>query len=344
VFWFGKKQKKYLGVDIGASSIKMVELKKKDERYRLENYSVVYLGKFAKMKPQEDSELLEKRANLIKKAIEKAGINSKKAGFAVSVYSSFSTLVNFPEEMPKEEIAESVKYEAKKYVPVSISDVALDWSIIPPLKKGNPQQVLLIAVPKDVINNYQQIAKISGLKINSIEEESFPLVRSLVGNDKTPLVLVDWGARSVGVTIIDRGYIRGIHNLEKGGFAITRSISRKAQLDLEQAEKKKLSLSGDRRNNSVEGIIEDQLKNIFYEIKKIVDSYQNENNKEVEKCILSGGSAQLYGLADQLSNELKIDVSTGDPFARVDYPVELKSAIKKIGPSLAVAAGLAMKE
>lgn len=343
MLWFGKKQKKYLGVDIGASSIKMVELEKQDERYRLKNYSIVYLGKLARVPHRKDSDFFEKKADLIKKAMDRAGIKAKKAGFSVPVHSSFTTVINFPAEMSKEEIASSVRYEAKKYIPVSVSEVALDWSLIPSSGKGDTNKVLLVAVPKDTIEQYSLTAKRAGLKIGSIEEESFPLVEALVGNDKSSLVLVDWGFWSVNVVIVDEGYVRSVHNLEKGGLRVTRAISESANISLEKAEDEKLKLSRNSSSGRFKEVINKQLEDMVYEVKKIIDSYQDEKGKKIEKCILSGGGARLAGAVDYFNHKLQLDVSVGDPFARIDYSSELKPVIKNIGPSLAVAAGLARK-
>ena len=344
MFWFNKKQKNYLGLDIGASSIKLVDLKKKDERYHLKNYSIVHLGKLAKVGKQEDEDILKEKGKLIKKAIKEAGIDSKKANLSVPVYSSFSILINFPSKMPKSEIASAVKYEAKKYVPVSISEVALDWSLIPSYEEDEPQRVLLVAVPKEIIDYYNQIAKLAGIKVEIIEGESFSLVRSLIGNDKSSMAIIDWGFHSINVTVVDQGYIRGVHNLENGGLKITRAISDKFGFSLDKAEDKKISLSEKKDDSLVKNIINKELEDVLFEIKKIIDSYQSRKGKKIEKFILSGGSAKLYGLADLLSGRLNAEVSIGDPFARVSYSSNLKPLIKKIGPSLAVAVGLAMKD
>jgi type IV pilus assembly protein PilM len=353
VFLFKKKPKGSLGIDIGASAIKLVELEK-EERYKLKNYAIFSLRKYL---GQTDSQAglkslkiaNEEIAQMIKKSLSEAKIDAKEAYLSIPVYFSFTTLIDFP-MMPEEEIAGAVSNEARKYVPVPISEVVLDWSIVgrtenlSPAKKKT-QQVLLIAVPKKVINNYSQIVQLAGLKLKAIEEETFSLSRALIGNDKSAILLIDAGARSVNVSVVDNGYIRLTHNLEMGGVKITKAIAQQMNIDLEKAEELKIGLSKKKgeKDNRLREIVQVNLHSSVAEIKRIVDSYQIKYSKKIEKCILVGGAVFLNGFRDNLMRKLSLDISVGNPFARVVYPPLLKPVLDQLGPSLAVAVGLAMR-
>jgi len=362
VFLFKKKLKSYLGIDISASAIKLVELEKKEERYSLKNYAIYSLKEHFKKKSQKDDFKFvhlsnEETAEAIKKAINYAKIESRNVCFSVPVYSSFSTVIDFP-IMPEKEIASSISYEAGKYIPVPISEVILDWSIVSSQelntdkkseqKKISKQEILLIAVPKEIISNYKKIINLAGLKLRSIEEETFSLSRSLMGNDKIPTLLIDSGFRSIGISIIDNGYIKVTHNLEMGGIKINETIAKQLNLTLEKAEEIKIKLSNNELSNEqalrLKEIINSILKIIVAEIKKIIDTYQIKYNKKIEKCILTGGGFELAGFIDYFNDELSLDISLGNPFARVIYPSLLEPAIKELGASLSVAVGLAMRE
>jgi len=373
VFLFKKKQKNYLGIDISASAIKLVELEKKDERYSLKNYAVFSLKEYFKKKDKKDNLKLanlpnEEVAEIIKRAINSAKIESRNAYLSVPVYSSFSTLVDFP-IMSEKEIASSIAFEARKYIPVPISEVVLDWSVVSSQKSNSDkeskhklldssgskipkqvskQEILLIAVPKEIINNYNKIINLAGLELKAIEEETFSLSRSLMGNDKTLTLLVDAGFRSINVSIIDNGYIKLTHNLEMGGIKINEAIAKHMNLSLEEAEEIKIKLSNneltDAHSARLREIINSVLKIIIIEIRKIINTYQVKYNKKIEKCILTGGGFELVGFIDYFNSELSLDTSLGDPFARIIYPSSLKPAIKELGPSLSVAVGLAMRE
>ena len=352
MFLFKKKSKSFLGIDIGASAVKMVELEKKDERYELKNYAIYSLEEHLKKNDYKVSSKSlkisnEEVAGVIKKSIKEAKIESEDACFSIPICFSFSTLIDFP-NMSEKEIAAAVPFEAKKYVPIPISEVILDWSIIDSPSKKSGYQALLIAVPKKIINDYKQIASLSGLNLRVVEEEVFSSARALVGNDKSAIILIDAGARSISISIVDDGYIRVTHNLEIGGAKITQAIAEQVGLSLEKAEKLKKGLS-DRDssgefNPQLKGSIQPHLGAIIVEVRKIIDSYQSKYNRKVEKCIFAGGGVWLSDFSDYLKEKLSLDVSIGDPFARVIYPPLLKPVLKKIGPILVVATGLAMKD
>jgi type IV pilus assembly protein PilM len=352
MFLFKKKPKSYLGVDIGASAVKLVELSKEEGRYQLKNYAIFSLEEYLKQrKNQADSESLkisnQEMAEIIKEMIKEAKINSREAYFSVPVYSSFFTLIDFP-NMSQKEIAAAIPFEARKYVPVPISEVVLDWSMVSPPNDQSNQQVLLIAVLKKVIEDYNQIVHLADLNLRGIEGETFSLTRALIGNDKSVIILLDAGARSINVSIIDGGYVRATHNLEMGGKKITQAIAQQMNFSFDKAEELKKSLSdsqsADGKISQLREIIHSSLGVIVIEIKKIIDSYQNKYNRKIEKCILVGGGVRLFGFSDSLVNKLGLDVSAGDPFARIIYPPLLKLTLKELSPSLAVAVGLAMRE
>lgn len=347
--FFKKKPKDFLGIDIGASAVKMVQVEKEGERHKLKNYAVYSLSEYLEKNNYRVSGELSRipsgeMARIIRQTMEEAGIESKKAYLSIPVYSSFSTLIDFP-EIPEKEIASAVSFEARKYIPVPISDVVLDWSKVSLLGRTSGHQVLIIAVPKKVITYYDQVIRSAGLIPEAIEEETFGLSRALVGNDKSAIMLVDAGARSINVSIVDGGDVRITHNLELGGLKVTRAIAEQMNYDLGKAEEIKKSVAGIKEGNEhafqVKGISQSILKIVVAEIKKVIDSYQNKYNRKVEKCILVGSGVHLIGFIDYLTENLGVDVSLGDPFARIDYPPILKPALKEIGPSLAVAVGLA---
>ena len=349
---FKKKPKSFLGVDIGVLAIKLVELSKVEGRLKLTNYAIISLTEYITRNSDKSALEFPKASNkeiaeMIKKTIKEAEINSRDVFFSVPVYSSFSTLIDFP-NMPEKEIIEAIPFEAKKHIPVPISEVVLDWSLIDSLGERSIPQVLLIAVPKKVISSYKKISELVGLNFCGLEEETFSLSRALVGNDKSVVILVDVGARSISISIVDDGYIRVIHNLEMGGAKMTEVIAQQMNLSLTHAESIKKNEPIDQtiegQESRLRGIGYSTLGAIIIEIRKIIDSYQSKYGRKVEKCILAGDGICLVTFADYLTSKLTLDVSLGNPFARIVYPSKITPILKEIGPSLAVSAGLAMRE
>ena len=344
--WFKKKKNSYLGIDIGTSAIKIVELEKDEGRYSLKNYGIYPLEAYLKSLNAQASLDVEKIANeeiaeMIGVLIKKANIGNRESFFSIPVYSSFSTVMDFP-EISEKEIAAAVPLEAKKYVPIPIDEVILDWAIVSRLGKTSGPQVLLVAVPKEIINNYSQIARISGLKLNSLEAETFSLSRVLVGNDKSGVVLVDTGARSSNISIVDGGDIRITHNLEMGGLKLTVSISEQKKISQMEAEnfKKGAMLDQDLIIKNVVNVFLDSIAN---RVKKVVSDYENKYERKLEKCILTGGGMQIPGTVEYFSKKLNIETSLGSPFARIVCPPELGPIMPELSSVLAVAVGAAMR-
>jgi type IV pilus assembly protein PilM len=344
MLWFSKKKKTYLGIDIGASTVKLVELEKDENRYILKNYGIYPLKIYSKQLGLEVNRFAnEEIAEIIRRIIKESKIEAKETFFSIPVYSSFSTLIDFP-AMPKKELASAVAFEAKKYVPVPIADVTLGWAVVNPLNNQmTDTQVLLVAVLKEAVNSFSQIAKLSGLKLSSLEVETFSLSRSLVGNDKSGIVLIDSGARSSNISIIDGGDIRVIYNFEVGGMRLTSEIAQHQSISQDEAEKVKIEKWFQQPDDFAKNALGNFLSSVIGKVRTITDSYQKKYNRKLEKCILAGGSMQIPGAVDFFSKNLNMEVSLGNPFARLVYPEELKPILKDLSPMLAVATGLAMR-
>lgn len=358
MFLFKKQPASCLGIDVGASAVRVVELDKKEERPRLKNYGIFSIKKYLKQdwyKTTSKSDKLDAQelAKIIKMTLKRAKISSKDCYLALPAYSSFFTLVDLP-QMTDKEINKAVPFEARKYVPVPVSEVVLDWSLVSSINqksqnKGKDKniQILLIAIPKEIVSRYQQAIQLAGLNLLSQEGESFSASRSLVGNDQSSIILIDIGARSINISIVDKGYIRVVSNLEMGGLKITKKIAEQMNINLEEAEKIKTNFNSSQlsqeKKYQLKKISQSILDVIILEIKKIIDSYQNKYQRKIEKCILTGDSARLPELDSYFANKLSLEVSLGNPFARIVYPESLGPAIGDLNSSLAVAIGLAMK-
>ena len=311
----GKKSTGRLGVDLGSSAIKIVELSKKDERLYLVNYALAQFKNESVFKVGDLKE--EEVAGVLKALISQAKLTSRVASISLSVDKTFSTLIDLP-AMPEAELSAAISYEAHKYIPVPLEEVVLDWTVVlrssedkqkVGMAKSNPEvgpsmiQVLLVAVPKEVISRLTRIAKLAGLEMVALEQESFSLARSLIGNDKSVYLATDLGRRSVDLIVVDGGFVKMSHNCESVGKEV-----------------------------------------ILMEMDRIVNIYQMKYNKKVEQCVLTGGRSNEKELVDFLSSKLKIPVRIGNPFARISHDSSLDAALLDLGPSMAVAAGLAMRE
>ncbi|MFC1789412.1 type IV pilus assembly protein PilM [Patescibacteria group bacterium] len=347
---FKKKANSFLGIDIGTSAIKVVELSRQNDRIKLENYGEISSQNFYE-KPYRtmDKSTLLLSSHEIAKAIsaifEESKIKERKTNLSIPDFSSFFIDFSLP-PMSAEEVPEAIRYEARRYIPMPLSEVALDWSVIDGKignkEKGTPLKILLAAVPIEVINQYQEIASLSGTKLNVIEAEAFGLLRSLVGQDKETIGLIDIGAQSTTINIVDKASLKKSHSFDISGNELTQVISKSFNTSYEDAELLK-SIKGLDPRGPVRKILVPLTDYIIAETEKIFQNFYRTEKKKVKKIILTGGSAKIPGLSEYFSENLKIETKIGNPFANIFYPPILEENFKEMGPSYAVAIGMAKR-
>lgn len=335
--------KSYLGIDIGSSSIKIVELKQEMGTARLVTYG------FSESPAVLDQKSVKEIAKIINEICDRSGVISHNAVSALPTFSVFSSIINLS-GVNKKDIASAIQWEAKKVIPLPLEDMILDWRKIDEygdkVDKGNIR-VLLTGAPRALVKKYIDIFKLSKINLLSLETEIFALTRALLGNDKSPILTVGMGAITTDLSIIDQGLPVLSRSIDIGGLTITKAISNNLNIGLERAEQFKYDLGislTESQDDIIPKTITETISLIVNEIKYSLDLFQNKNNKKVEKIVLSGGSALLINFASYLSKILNINVIVGDPWSRVSYPSDLKPILEEIGPRFAVAIGLAMRE
>ncbi len=363
--FFGSKT--VLGLDIGTSSVKVVEMTKSSGRFVLQNYGILALAPgAAALKVSAEQAVTTGTVRLseediawaVRTVLEKSKIESREAMVSIPSYPTFTTVITMP-YVSEEEIAKAIPYEARKYVPVPLSDVVLDWSIInvngpakggivsdPKLQKDNPAsvEVFLVAVPKEEIKRYQTIMKLAVLTMKVLELESFALVRAIVGNDLSPLAVINIGGRSTSIVIVDGGVERINHDFEIGGSEVTKSIAQMLKISSTEAEELKRveGLKSDRAD--LIAAIADKVDKIVLETKKVVQNYEETKKVKIAKIMLVGGLANMPGLIEYFQNKASINVTLGNALARVIVAPELAPIQNELNLTLAVAVGLAMRE
>lgn len=355
----------FLGVDIGGSSIKMVELTNNNGRAQLVTYG------FLERSLSGDVKLIdqpEKTAELIKKVLEQSKVVTKRAITALPAAAVYSSIISIPEITKKDlttpkKITEAVEWEAKKVLPMPIEEMVLDWKLLgneDDLKKKEVEgekeklkdvQVLITAAAKEVVQKYIQIFKKSGLELISLETESFALARSMVGKDKSLVLLVDIGAVNTDIAVIENTIPLMSRSVSVGGLQISRGIAETLNLKVEQAEQFKRDLEGNVQelvgNEILPDVVRQPMQAILDEIQYTINFYldQPENQgKRVEKIVLSGGTAKLFNLPKYFTEQLNVKTFVGNPWARVIYPQDLQPILESIGPRLATSIGLAMRD
>jgi len=338
------KKNSFLGVDVGSTSLKLVELtKEKGVPYLLTyGYAERSLGDVIKGDPKV---VLARVAALLKKLYTESGIKTYKAVTALPNFSVFNSVITLP-VMNKKELEAAVRWEAKKFIPMPIEEVVLDWRIIDTIQVGQKRKnyrILLTAASRKLVKRYVEIFKQADLELLSLETESFALARSLIGKSQATTMIIDTSALTTDIIIIEKGIPAFNRSIDVGGITISRAIANSLNVDFKRAEqfKRDIGMAG---GSKIPQVIEGILKPVVDEMHYSLKLYQDQSGKMVEQIILSGGSAYLPNLVNYFSKVIDLRILIGNPWSKIAYAEDLKPALEEVAPRFAVAVGLALRE
>ena len=350
--------KKFLGIDIGTSFIKIVEVSRFGYRKKLENYGelsakVLYEKPFRNFENSTLSFSTEDTARAISAILKEAKIKTRQAIFSIPDFSTFFTNFDLP-PMTKKELPQAVRYEAKQHVPLPLEEVTLDWQVIDGKvseREKTKLKILLATVPNEVINQYRQIAKLAEVQLLSLEAEVFGLLRSLINQDeKGNIAIIDIGAQSTTCNIIKKRNLYLSYSFDMSGNDLTKTISKALSTDYQSAEdlKKKYGISGqdiieDRVKEDVKQVLIPLIDVIIREVEQIFSNFSQKEGSGIDKIILAGGTALMPGLKEYLSESFKKEIEIANPFSDIFYPPILENSLKQMGPSYAIALGIALR-
>ena len=378
---FGKKDVSVLGIDIGASAIKVVQIKRKKGRAVLETYGELALGPYAGTEVGRATNLTaERNAEALSDILREANTTTVQCGISLPITSSLITFISVPQVGDKQ-FADVVSLEARKYIPVPMTEVVLDWSVVPkdnvletdqnsessvqqgsvanntsPAGFGSSSQiksqpakemtdVLVVAIHNEAISSYQRVCTLSKLNPSFFEIELFSTIRAVVEQGIQAHMIMDMGARTTKLYIVERGLLRSSHVVNRGSQDITLALSRALNISIDEAEqiKRGYGLQGGVEHKDVAEIISLTLDYIFYESNRVLLNYQKQTNKNIASVVLTGGGVLLKGLAELAQASFQTQVMYADPFSKLETPAFLADQFKMAGPEFAVAIGLALR-
>lgn len=360
-FTGGKDSGSILGVDIGSSSIKLVQLKKKRGTAVLETYGELALGPYADIEVGRATALpAGKLVEALVDIMREANVTARSCGVSIPFSGSLISIMELP-TVDKKRIAEMVPLEARKYIPVPITEVTLDWFIIPEQEnkylsreeagsaEGAPRKktaVLLVAIHNEMLSKYREVFRAAKLDVSFYEIEIFSAIRAALAAGIEPTAVIDIGAAATKVYVVEFGIVRASHIINKGSQDMTLSISRSLGISAAEAEKVKREsgLSGKPENVSARESMLLTLEYIFSEANRVVLNYQRKYNRDVNKIVFTGGGSVLSGLREQAATRFSADVSLADPFSKTQAPAFLEKVLREVGPEFSVAVGVALRK
>ncbi len=338
-----------LGIDIGTAAIRVVELSKGEDKHKLENYGEIqskYLyGKpFRQLEQDALSLATDDIAEALSAILDETGIDTQQANFSLPDFSSFFTTFTLP-PMTREELQEAVRFEARQHVPLPISEMALDWATIGGginEEQREEVKILLVAIPQRVVSQYQEIAQKAQLNLNSLEAEVFSLSRALIGKESEETVaLVDIGAQSTTCSIVEKGTLKMSHSFNESGDDLTKALLDTFDLNPESAERLKMRYGLTEEGGAVAEVLSPVADSIIMKIDQVLQHFHQDAEKTIDRLLFAGGTANMPGIVDYITAELRHEAERADAFSRLSYPPVLESVLRKSGPLYSVSLGVA---
>lgn len=344
-----KNGESVLGIDIGTSSIKIVQAKEVRGSAVLETYGEIALGPYASAEVgQSVSPPPEKIAEALVDVMREANVTARAGGFSVPLSGSLINVITLPTKNP-EELGTMIPIEARKYIPVPVGEVSLDWFVVPEeeaqflnptgaAKKTNTTDVLLVAIHNQVLAKFETITKIASITPRFYEIESFSMGRAAYEHGTAPTMLIDLGASSTRVYIVEFGIIDVSHTIARGGQDLTLALAKSTSITFEEAEnlKRAKGLTGSEAGGAA-------LEFVFSEARRIFLTYQRKEGKAISQVVLVGGGAALKGIEKVIASYFDAKVVVSSPFDKVSAPAFIGDVLKEAGPSFSSAVGLALR-
>ncbi len=340
-----------VGLDIGSSSVKLVQLKAKRSGYQLTAFASAPLPPEAIV----DGALMNSAAivQAIQELVAQQKVKTKEVAIGVRGHSVIIKKISLP-RMSQEELDESIQWEAEQYIPFDVKDVNIDTQILTPEADAIGQMdVLLVAAKKDMINDYTSVCAEAGLAATVVDVDAFAVQNAFEanypGHEGETIVLVNVGAAVSNINVISRGVTTFTRDITMGGNAFTEEIQKQLNISYDEAEALKIGGQGESDAvvpQEVERVIQAVADQMGGEIQRSLDFYASTaSDARIAKAYLSGGTARIPALFKVVEARTGVAVEIMNPFknvevngSRFDPAVVLAAA-----PSAAVGVGLALR-
>ena len=356
-----KKTNSVVGIDIGSSNIKVVQIRKDKGRLVLESYGSLTLGpSVGKELGRAVSPTMDALMSSLNTLIREANITASSTAFSVPSSSCFLSIIDLP-AVSDQKIAQIVPYEARKYIPVDIDEVSLNWNILPEsiFEAGevdafgesktevNPtapkkRKVLIMVMQNKELRKYVALIKGSSLISKNFESEVICAWKALASTSKVPVLVTDIGASTTKFYVMDHGVVLRNHVINQGGENITKVIANQQNIKFEAAEKMKIDMGLGISDEATVKSMKNVLQEILSEANHVIANFENKYKRSVSRVVFTGGGSTLTGLMGFAGQCVNTPIELADPFSRLQHPLFLSETLRSAGAEFTVAIGAAM--
>ncbi len=345
------KSKLAVGLDIGSSSVKLVQLREKKGGYALQAFGV------SKLPPETivDGALMNSAAvvQAIQDLVAEHNVKAREVAIGVRGHSVIIKKISLP-RMSQEELDESIQWEAEQYIPFDVKDVNIDTQILTPAGDAAGQMdVLLVAAKKDMINDYTSVCAEAGLAASVVDVDAFAVQNAYEASYEPPpgetMVLINVGAAVTNINILANGTTTFTRDVTMGGNSFTEEIQKQLNISYDEAEALKVGGQGETDAvvpQEVERVIQGVAEQLAGEIQRSLDFYAaTAADNRISRVFLSGGTARIPALFKVIEQRAAVPVEILNPFKAIEIdnrkfdPMLLTS----VAASAAVAVGLALR-
>ncbi|MBP6881528.1 MAG: pilus assembly protein PilM [Candidatus Pacebacteria bacterium] len=339
-----------LGIDIGSSSMKVVELQERKGVITLTTYGEVQLGPYAGKAIGESVTLEAKQEQeALVDVIRESAAKARSAVFAMPLSSSFVTNVSIDADADAD-LSALVRVEARKVIPASLSEVTLDWAEVELTKKevkennNSRRNVLIAAIQNSALERFKVLMQFAGIKQPPTEIECFSTIRSLYNSEESDIAIIDIGAVSAKLYIVRKGLLMRMYRIRAGGTLATKRISEVLEIGFDKAEEMKyLADKQEAKFADVKRANNSSYDRAFREFNQVLREYEQRTGVKITTVYLAGGGALFPGTDAHLKESLDREVILANPFSKVAYPAFMEDTMHEIGPSFTVALGAALR-
>lgn len=342
-----KKKKEVIGIDVGSSSVKLVQLKDNKGSFQLLNVGIMALPPEAIV----DNSLMDSAsiAATIKNLVSSLGVKSKDVACSISGNSVIIRKIVLP-AMPQEELEDQITWEAEQYIPFDINDVNMDFQILSPDSHDpSKMNVLLVASKKDIINDYVAVFNEAGLHLSVVDVDSFSVQNVFeINHDVSAdaiVSLINIGASVMNINVVKDGITLFTRDVQMGGNLYTEEIQKQLGISGHDAESGKM-LAKETNNKPLLEVLAKVNETIIQEIRRSLDFYNSTaSDDRITSIYVSGGGSKVYKLIEMISEKTGLPVETINPFAKLKYNEKDfdPEYLQEIGPLMAVPVGLAIR-
>ena len=346
---FGKKTDPVIGLDIGSTGVRLLQLSSHGSGYRIDHFAIEPLGEGVVVdKAVQDVEAV---SNAITKALKNSGTRAKSCAIAVSGSAVFTKTISLPADLADADIESQVQIEANQYIPYPLNEVSLDFEVLgPSARNADLIDILLAASKSENVESRQDAIDAAGLKAKIVDVEAFAianafeLIRKRDGVNRSEAVgLFDIGYDLTTLLVIKGGQVIYTRDHPFGGHQLQEEIQRRYDMTLEQAGF--FERNEDAPDDFEEEVLEPFQLNVVHQISRALQFYASSNEySNIGTIYLSGGTAAVKGLASMVQQELGMTTRIADPVTGMDIAQNVAvTAIKRNANNLMIAMGLALR-